>query len=237
MTTDTFNLIKITGEDSKKFLQTQITADIKELDNTDNTDNSENKNSKILSVYCNQKGRVISVFYILKPADNNYYIVTLGDTAEVLTKKIKKYAIFSKITFEILEAYQEQDIFKQYNISNQLSYYIDNKIPIIDTQNSEEFLPDNLNLIGLGAVNFKKGCFLGQEIIARVFYKGKTKKKLYKITSDNSLSDNSPEIITHNNEPAGTVIIANNNTALAVIDDLFIQEELYIDNNKISIEV
>ena len=44
---------------------------------------------------------------------------------------------------------------------------------------SEQFLPHNLNLHLTGAVNFEKGCYTGQEIIARMQYRGKLKNQVY----------------------------------------------------------
>ena len=38
------------------------------------------------------------------------------------------------------------------------------------------FLPSDLNLENLGAVDFDKGCYTGQEVIARMHYLGKSKK-------------------------------------------------------------
>lgn len=57
-------------------------------------------------------------------------------------------------------------------------------IPQIYPETSEKFLPHELNLPKLNAVSFKKGCFTGQEIIARMQYRGKLKKTLYSITLD-----------------------------------------------------
>jgi folate-binding Fe-S cluster repair protein YgfZ len=37
-----------------------------------------------------------------------------------------------------------------------------------------------LNLHNIGAVSFKKGCYLGQEIVARMQYRGELKRKLYR---------------------------------------------------------
>ncbi len=48
----------------------------------------------------------------------------------------------------------------------------------ISTQNSERYLPQELNYDQIGAVSFKKGCYTGQEVIARLHYKGKLKKRL-----------------------------------------------------------
>ncbi|MGH1542402.1 MAG: YgfZ/GcvT domain-containing protein [Arenicella sp.] len=45
-----------------------------------------------------------------------------------------------------------------------------------------EFTPEALNLDLLEAVNFKKGCYTGQEIVARMHYLGKAKKRLFLAT-------------------------------------------------------
>lgn len=43
---------------------------------------------------------------------------------------------------------------------------------------SEQYLPQELNYDINGVVNFKKGCYTGQEIVARMFYRGQAKKRL-----------------------------------------------------------
>ena len=48
----------------------------------------------------------------------------------------------------------------------------------IDFKNKEKFLPQMLNLDKFGAVSFSKGCYVGQEVIARLHYRGKVKKSL-----------------------------------------------------------
>lgn len=57
------------------------------------------------------------------------------------------------------------------------------KIPEIEVQTIEKFLPHTLNLPALGAIDFKKGCFCGQEIIARMEYRQTPKKLLLCIKS------------------------------------------------------
>lgn len=51
-------------------------------------------------------------------------------------------------------------------------------IPAIYPETTEQFLPHELNLPALQAVSFNKGCYTGQEIIARMEYRGKLKKRL-----------------------------------------------------------
>lgn len=57
---------------------------------------------------------------------------------------------------------------------------INHPFPIIYPETSRLFLPHELNLPALNAVSFSKGCYTGQEIIARMHYKGKLKKKMFK---------------------------------------------------------
>jgi folate-binding protein YgfZ len=60
-------------------------------------------------------------------------------------------------------------------------------IPQIYEQTSEQFILQELNLHELGAVSFKKGCYTGQEIIARMKFLGKLKKRMFLLkTSSNS---------------------------------------------------
>ncbi|MHC8399679.1 CAF17-like 4Fe-4S cluster assembly/insertion protein YgfZ [Pseudomonas sp. MDT1-17] len=48
----------------------------------------------------------------------------------------------------------------------------------------ELFIPQMLNLQAVGGVSFKKGCYTGQEIVARMQYLGKLKRRLYRLKLD-----------------------------------------------------
>lgn len=50
-------------------------------------------------------------------------------------------------------------------------------IPEIRLKTQEEFVPQMLNLDALNAINYKKGCYTGQEIVARTHYLGKVKRR------------------------------------------------------------
>jgi folate-binding protein YgfZ len=53
-------------------------------------------------------------------------------------------------------------------------------IPMIYPPTVEAFVPQMTNLQLIGGVNFKKGCYPGQEIVARTQYLGKLKRRMYK---------------------------------------------------------
>ncbi len=50
-------------------------------------------------------------------------------------------------------------------------------IPDIEPATQEAFVPQMINLDALGGINFKKGCYTGQEIVARTHYLGKVKRR------------------------------------------------------------
>lgn len=60
----------------------------------------------------------------------------------------------------------------------------------------EEFVPQMLNLELLGGVSFKKGCYPGQEIVARTQYLGKVKRRLYRANVRGASVNEGAAIIT-----------------------------------------
>lgn len=75
-------------------------------------------------------------------------------------------------------------------------------IPVITPATQEQFVPQMTNLEIIGGVSFDKGCYPGQEIIARTHYLGKTKRRMYLATipsvtpvlaGDELFSDDMPE--------------------------------------------
>jgi len=55
--------------------------------------------------------------------------------------------------------------------------------PLITQATSEHYVPQMVNLDKLGGVSFKKGCYPGQEIVARTHYLGKIKRHLYRVSA------------------------------------------------------
>ena len=52
-------------------------------------------------------------------------------------------------------------------------------VPVILPQTQEQFVPQMVNFDLIGGINFKKGCYPGQEIVARMHYLGKLKRRMY----------------------------------------------------------
>lgn len=67
--------------------------------------------------------------------------------------------------------YQDDAPWQLCNMYSRLAY--------INEKTSGQFTPHMLNLEQLGAISFTKGCYTGQEIIARTHYRGTSKKRTY----------------------------------------------------------
>lgn len=82
-------------------------------------------------------------------------------------------------------------------------------IPSITQASTEAWIPQMVNFIAIGGVDFKKGCYPGQEIVARLNYLGKTKRRMYRLEIDTDLLPNTGDsIATDENKDAGKILNA-----------------------------
>jgi len=105
---------------------------------------------------------------------------------------------------------------------------IDAGIPSISAATKEEFVPQMANFDKIGGVSFHKGCYPGQEIVARAQYLGKVKRHLYRVGSLDALAAGAaiyaPDSPEH---PCGMIVNAapvagGGFRALAVIQEDFV---------------
>ncbi len=83
-------------------------------------------------------------------------------------------------------------------------------IPEIGHVNQEQFIPQSVNLELLEAVNFKKGCYPGQEIVARTHYLSEPKRRAFFVTASASLTEGA-DVSNSQGEVVGRVINAQFN--------------------------
>ncbi len=96
-----------------------------------------------------------------------FLLVTDAATAEQITEKLRGEA--------------------QLNNSQQwLALNIEAGLPVIDEPNSAQFIPQATNLQALGGISFKKGCYTGQEMVARAKFRGANKRALWYLAGASS---------------------------------------------------
>ena len=126
--------------------------------------------------------------------------------------------------------------FEHWEIEN-----IRNGIVNIGDATKEQFLPQMINLEKHKGVSFTKGCYPGQEIVARTKYLGSVKRKLCYFRSDSLIGQGAP-IFTSEGTPCGTVCHtsrkskeSDNQEGLAVIHNNNIDDDILKTSDSISI--
>lgn len=162
-----FGILKISGLDAKKFLQGQLTCDVEHL------------SPRQLAAHCNPQGRIISLFRIIQQ-ENDYYLLMPRAMIPIAIAAFKKYSVFFKVS--LMDVSDDMALFTTLRLS-EVDWQAQNMqegVPTLYPETSEKFLPHELNLEQSDAISFNKGCYTGQEIIARMHYRGKLKTHLYK---------------------------------------------------------
>ena len=89
-------------------------------------------------------------------------------------------------------------------------------MPTIDTATTEKYTPHMLNLDCLGAISFTKGCYTGQEVVARTQHLGKSKRRLMHYRTEEPLA-NIGDKLRRDDREAGEVLNAAGADLLAVV--------------------
>jgi folate-binding protein YgfZ len=198
-------LIKVSGSDAQTFLQNQFSNDLTKLED-----------QKIqLNAYCQHQGKIIALCWVMRHK-GNYLLSFPQNLAEKVIARLRMFVIMSDVVIEdVSEQYHQIGIINEshssaYSFNNDLSIYlgkssvsnediidnndewvkacIDFQIPQVTLETSEKLVPQMLNLdINEVGVNFSKGCYPGQEVVARLHYLGKAKRRLFAFKSDSEI--------------------------------------------------
>jgi folate-binding protein YgfZ len=114
-------------------------------------------------------------------------------------------------------------------------------IPDIYPTTQEAFIPQSLNMDLIEGINFKKGCYTGQEIVARTHYLGKVKRRMYRAFIKSQVDLNpGDQILNKNGEETGQLVRSakENNDKTNLLIELRVDqahEALFIKNELIEI--
>ena len=196
--------LSVRGVDAGSFLQSQLTGDVGQL-----------AGIPVLSAWCNAKGRVIALFRIRRENDG-YRLARPTELADDVSKRLLMFRFRAKVDISVEEAGAED-----LGVAPGIDYdawrleLVEAGIPWIGQAQSEEFTPHMLNLDLLGAVSFDKGCYPGQEIVARTHYRGATKRRLRRFTATRTHREGSK--VQSGERDAGDVVNVAGNSLLAVV--------------------
>ena len=108
----------------------------------------------------------------------------------------------------------------------------------IDMATKEKYIPQVLNMELLDGISYKKGCYTGQEIVARTHYLGKIKKKIFSIETESELMNYGDMIHNKDSESVGEVVsnakdLETLNISLAILKLDSLDKDIYVNNHKI----
>lgn len=202
-----YTTVIVSGTDAFAFLQAQLATDLIAV----------TSDRSIRSAWCNPKGRVICMPSIIA-VDNGFALTLPSDLEELLTQRLKLFRFRSKVEFEQRPAGNR-------SIEEQLATLLAG-VAEIELAQSEKFTPHMLNLDLLNIVSLEKGCYPGQEIVARTHYRGASKRRCLRfessapVSAGDKLSDGARDI--------GEVVNAIGTDLLAVIAVAQSEERLLI---------
>jgi hypothetical protein len=93
---------------------------------------------------------------------------------------------------------------------------VDDRLPWIVGAGAGQWIPQSLGLGALAAYSTAKGCYPGQEIVARTHFLGRNKRRLLQGTFDGPLPVPGERLLDADGKPAGEVVIAAGGHFLAV---------------------
>ncbi len=179
-----FTAFSLNGVDAQKFLQGQVTVHVERLA----------LNESRYTAICDLKGRIHFGLWIKKLNTESFELVTTHDQAEEFAKHIKKFGAFSKMKLEeIGSVFPTIHGIQTDFSSNETDIYtwqieaIKSGQAWISKTTEHLFQPQELRLHQRDGVHFDKGCYLGQEIVARLWFKAKPKHWLHLIHAKGDL--------------------------------------------------
>ena len=203
MDTFPYSRILVAGAEAFDFLQAQLSNDLRLLQDR----------PEILAAWCNPKGRVICIVRIRRN-EGGYALSLPAELAESVLKRLTLFRFRSKVAFEHAPASPE-DLGIEGDTETWLLGNLRAGRPEVWQAQSEEFTPHMLNLDLLGAVSYDKGCYPGQEIVARTHYRGATKRRTHRFSAARPVSPG--DKVTDNERDIGEVLNAIGTDLLAVI--------------------
>jgi len=239
LTLDSMAITEVTGEDSKRFLQGQLSCNLLKL----------SEGNTLRGALCNLKGRVIADVRVLS-GDDAVLLISRSDLQEKILATLNKYRVFFKTSLRatgtqycvygiggvnlaatlnasgiylpdiadscvrvkgmtlirmpmsslyalprfllIFERGSEESQALWQTLQPLLGHVPESMWTAADIRTGQAhpdlsqsyvFTPQLLNYDINGAIDFKKGCYTGQEIVARMFYKADAKRRLYYMNS------------------------------------------------------
>lgn len=195
------------------------------------------------SAWLDPQGRVRALFHLARLADDRYLVLLRGGNAAAMVEALRRFVFRSKLTLTALppRALTTGPTMPLHALSDDAGILslgcgthslqitaadigddawrlpqLRAGWPWLPTQTLNELLPAALSLQRLQAVAIDKGCYPGQEIVARLHYRGGHKRHLHSVTL--SQAANAGDVLHHDDREVGCLLdVVNTHDGIAAL--------------------
>jgi folate-binding protein YgfZ len=172
--------LRISGADARKFLQGQLSNDMQRL-----------AADRMLGAGLHTpQGRVLAVLQMCTRGGDEIVALLPEDLAAIAAGALSRFILRAKVKISVEpadEALRTLPGAPAGTVAEKV-VAIARGLPQVYAASSGQFIAQMLNLDVLGAISFDKGCYTGQEVIARAHYRGRVKRRMQRFAADGPLS-------------------------------------------------
>ncbi len=228
--------LRFEGSDALTFLQGYLTCDTERL-----TDGEAH-----LTALTNLKGRVVANGWCRASSEETVDWLIHESLAEPVVDFMARYLAFSRSKLHILTAdhlevgridvdgetgsavsavaitdeHSLETLLLGHRVVGEAAWHaarISRRIALITRDTTGLFLPQMIGLVEAGAVDFDKGCYLGQEVVARAQHRGEVKRRLALLEGPGADLPPGTPVQTSDGAEAGSIIDTAPPHCLAVL--------------------
>ena len=222
-------------EEQKEFLQSLFTNDVA----------AASAETLIYAALLTPQGKYLSDFFVRLDAKGNFVLDVAPSQAEALLKRLTMYKLRRPITISRETSsvaviwgdsaptngladprdpklgWRVYDDAETAMASVEPGDYDFHRLELAIPESEIDLIPNDTYILEAGfekmkGVDFKKGCYVGQEIVARMKHKTKLRKG-YVLVSVSGTTSSGEQILTSENKPAGTLYSNKKGIGLALL--------------------
>ncbi len=247
--------LNVQGVDAAAFLNAQLSVNVTSLATGE----------RQLGCWCNAKGQVIATVLVMV-VDTDHFLLILSKTLiNAVLQRMQMFVLRSQVSLSIandrqiivtesdndsealwqqlqcitVDTNDQSTIDSNDDVNNShLARDINDGICWLGPETTQQFLPQMLAMQHFNAVDYKKGCYPGQEVIARAHYLGRVKRRLWRIDVNSdaqSVPENGTLIRNDQNIVSGQIVAAakraSDTIGLAILHDNHIDTVLSYETN------
>ncbi len=178
-TAPTLAMLRFSGVDARKFLQGQLSNDMDLL----------SADRLLCAGLHSPQGRVLALLWLTAGSADELFALLPAELATAAANALRRFVLRAKVNIEVMPVSAQIAALPGAPAATAAAraQAIANGQPQVYAASSGQFIAQMLNLDCVGAISFTKGCYTGQEVIARAHYRGRVKRRMQRFATSDAL--------------------------------------------------